>query len=294
MGSRIASVGVAWQRLPKASSIDLQVKAAQECLEGSGVHPREVGILINAGVYREGNIVEPAIASFIQRRIGANVELDGTPGTFSFDLSNGGCGMLTGMMVADGFIRSGLTRHGLVLGGDAEPGVGGTDGFEYAPAASAVLLSAGGEDDGLVAFRTDDDTRLLDSYRGRVEWVAHRRPHVQLLMHVADTYVDECLEAAVRALDAFLDESGLAAADVDLLVPSQSPPGFVAGLSERTGLGDRVVDVTGEYGNVHTAGVGMALGSLVRDGRLGAARTVVLLSVGAGIATSLALYRVPR
>lgn len=294
MGSRIQSVGIAWQRIPASSSIDLQVHAAQECLQDADVHPYDVGILINAGVYRERNIVEPAIASFIQRRIGANPELNGTPGTFSFDLSNGGCGMLTGLMVVDGFLRSGLTRHGLVLGGDAEPQAGGSEGYDYAPAASAILLTAGDDEDGLVAFRSDDATDHLESYRSRVEWVADKKPHVQLLVRVAHTYLEECLDAAVGCLDAFLDEVAMKAADIDLLIPSQSPPGFVAGLGERTGLGDRVVDVTGEYGNVHTAAIGMALDRATHDGRLAAARHVVFLTVGAGIATSLALYRVPR
>ena len=82
--------------------------------------------------------------------------------------------------------------------------------------------------------------------------------------------------------------------DIDLVVPSQSPPRFLAGLKDRTGLGDRIVDVTDAYGDVHTAGVGMALDRVLSDGRFAAARNVVFLTVGAGIATSLALYRVPR
>ena len=56
-----------------------------------------MGVLVHTGVYRDENICEPAMAPFIQRRVGANPALPplGAPGTFSFDLVNGGCGFLS-------------------------------------------------------------------------------------------------------------------------------------------------------------------------------------------------------
>ncbi len=80
---------------------------------------------------------------------------------------------------------------------------------------------------------------------------------------------------------------------MDLLIPSQSPPHFTDLLRKATGLGDKVVDVTGEYGNVHTAGPGLALAHALRRRRLVPGSRVVFLTVGAGVATCLALYRVP-
>jgi 3-oxoacyl-[acyl-carrier-protein] synthase-3 len=293
MGSRIHAVDIAWQPSSGAGSIDLEVRAGKGCLRKAGVKPEDVGILINAGVYRDRHIIEPAIASFIQRGIGANVGLNGTPGTFSFDLSNGGCGLLTAVMVADGFLQSGLTRHALVVAGDAEPRAGKSRDFAYAPAAAAVLLTPGAADEGFVAFRSDSDTSRLESHRGRVEWPGEQTES-RLVLHSTPTYASECVDAAVAALRAFQGETGLGDEDIDLVVPSQSPPHFLVGLEDRTGLGDRIVDVTGIYGDVHTAGVGMALGRVLSDGRFAAARNVVFLTVGAGIATSLALYRVPR
>ena len=79
-----------------------------------------------------------------------------------------------------------------------------------------------------------------------------------------------------------------------MAVPSQSPPRFVAGLRAATGMGDRVVDVTGEAGDVHTAGVGLALERAQRDGLLRPGAHVLFVAVGSGISTALALYRVPQ
>ncbi|MCJ7796374.1 MAG: hypothetical protein MUQ56_06350 [Thermoleophilia bacterium] len=294
MGSRIHAVDIAWEPTSAASSIDLEVRAGEGCLRKANVEPKDVGILINAGIYRDRHIIEPAIASFIQRGIGANEDLNGTPGTFSFDLSNGGCGLLTALMVADGFLQSGLMRHALVVAGDAEPRAGKSHDFKHPPAAAAVLLTTGTGDEGFVTFRSDSDTNRLESHRGRVEWPGGGQTGSRLVMHSTAAYAEECVDAAVEALRAFLGETGLLDGDIDLVIPSQSPPHFLAGLKDRTGLGDRIVDVTDVYGDVHTAGMGMALDRVLSDGRFAAARNVVFLTVGAGIATSLALYRVPR
>ena len=68
----------------------------------------------------------------------------------------------------------------------------------------------------------------------------------------------------------------------------------MSGLRQATGLGVAVIDVTGQYGYVHTAGVGMAFDRALHEGRVAPGGCVLFLTVGAGIATSLALYRVPR
>ncbi|MDD5169423.1 MAG: 3-oxoacyl-[acyl-carrier-protein] synthase III C-terminal domain-containing protein, partial [Syntrophales bacterium] len=89
-------------------------------------------------------------------------------------------------------------------------------------------------------------------------------------------------------------EQRLTPGDIDLLLPSQSPRGFVPELKQRTGLGNKIVDVTERYGNVHTAGVGMALHQAVADGRFEKSGNIVFLAIGAGITTALALYRNPQ
>lgn len=290
MGSVIAAVGAAKGQAPGASSVALQVKASKRCLRTAAVDASRVAVLINAGVYRDGNLVEPAIASFVQHRIGANVSLNGSPGTFSFDIDNGGCGLVTGCMLADGFLRSDPGRYGLVVAGDVEPVAGRSDGFAYDPAAAAVLLAAGPDDAGFLAFHSDVAATGLDSYSGHIEWEGAR---YRLVMRQSDTYADECLAAALDGFAELLRRAELRPADVDLLVPSQSPPRFTHLLRKATGLGDRVVDVTREYGNVHTAGPGVALAHAAREGRLEPGARVVFLTVGAGVATALALYRVP-
>lgn len=291
MGTKIKSVDMAREGFTRRGSVDLETKAARGCLRKVDVDPKSVGFLINTGVYRDRHLVEPAMSSFIQHRIGANEEFDGQTSTFSFDLINGGCGMLSGMMVADGFLQSGLTSHVLVVGGDAEPVPGLSVGYDFSPAAAAVLMAPGGEDEGFMAFKADTQTQYLESFTSRMEWTGEKKKRNWLIFRSQPSYVEECAACAVQSLEAFLTEADLALNDIDLILPSQSPLGLPAAIRQKTGLGDKVVDVTGRYGHVHTAGVGLALEQVMGDGRFGKARHVIFLTVGAGITTTIALYK---
>jgi len=292
MGTKIEAVGVARPGLFSRGSIDLEAKAARRCLKAAGLDPNRVGILINAGVYRDRDIGEPAIAAFLQRRVGANEEFKGDTYSFSFDLTNGGCGVLNAMMVVDGFITSGITQHGMVVAGDAESWPGKSEGYPFRTSAAAVLLKAGGEGEGFTAFRTYTDTRHLEAFSGRIVWNAERKRN-QLVVRQDPSFREACVECAAARLEDFLKEVSLDREDLHLVLTSQYPPGFVSLFGERTGLTNRLVDVTAEFGNIHTAAVAVALDRAMATGKFQAAVNVLFLAVGAGITTSLALYRNP-
>ena len=291
MGTKIKSVNIALEGFFRRGSVELESKAAEECLKNGGVDPSDIGILINTGVYRDRHLVEPAMSSFIQKSIGANVSGDGQRSTFSFDLTNGGGGMLTGIMVADGFLQSDLTACAMVVAGDAESVPGLSDGYDYDPAAAAVLLVPGGDDEGFIAFRTDTDTRYLDATWGRMIWQGEKKKQTRLVLQSDPDYAVKCAECAMTTLEAFLADMDLSLADINLLIPSQDPRGWLGKMRERTGLGEKIVDVTATYGHVHTAGLGMALYQAMTDGRFARGQNIVFLAVGAGITMTVALYR---
>ena len=97
-----------------SGALKLADAAARSCLERAHRTANEVDLLINAGVYQDRNISEPAIASLIQEDIGANpVQQPGAgQGTFSFDVRNGACGLLSGIHLIDGMLASGTVELG--------------------------------------------------------------------------------------------------------------------------------------------------------------------------------------
>jgi 3-oxoacyl-[acyl-carrier-protein] synthase III len=56
------------------SALHLAVAAAKTCLQQAGRAPGDVDLLIIAGIYRDRNMGEPALAALIQQDIGANPE----------------------------------------------------------------------------------------------------------------------------------------------------------------------------------------------------------------------------
>ena len=56
------------------SALRLGVLAAKACLRQAGRDPDEVDLLINAGIYRDRNLAEPALAALIQADVGAHPE----------------------------------------------------------------------------------------------------------------------------------------------------------------------------------------------------------------------------
>jgi len=72
-GSRARIEAVATCAEAGAGSRALAVSAARRALEAAGRGPEEIEMLVNAGVYRDENIIEQAMGPFIQRGLGANL-----------------------------------------------------------------------------------------------------------------------------------------------------------------------------------------------------------------------------
>src|SRR5512146_448246 len=109
MGTRIdaAATDTHRGRLIGRGTLHLTDVAARSCLDRAHRRSEDLDLLINAGIYKDRNVAEPALASIIQEDIDANI--GGTParlghhGTFSFDVLNGGCGVITAAQLADSF-----------------------------------------------------------------------------------------------------------------------------------------------------------------------------------------------
>jgi 3-oxoacyl-[acyl-carrier-protein] synthase III len=277
-------------------AVQLAGAAARFCLKRAGRAPAELGLLINAGVYLDNNISEPAIAALIQDDIGANLwQLPGRgPGTFSFDVRNGACGLLTGIYLADGLLASETIKLGMVVAADADPDPGFSQGFGFPAAGGAVLLSAGHQRAGFTAFRFATFPEFAGLFQSEVNWHqaapdgAGGPGRNVLTVKVAGTYATraaQCAESVTRELAA---ASALDLGDVGLLVATASVPGFGGALAKRLGIpAGRVASLPGSLAGVHTAAPAVAL----EAADLAAAGTTVFVSAGAGITVAAALYR---
>jgi len=283
-----------WPFAPGA--LKLADAAARSCLERADRTAEELDLLINAGVYHDKLMNEPAFASLIQEDIGANP--DHPPGaghgTFSFDIANGACGLLTGIHLVDGMLASGTVGLGMVVASDMDPEPGVSDGFGFPAVGGAVLLSADDSRAGFTAFRFATFPEYAELFQSYVDWHDDARRGLArhgrniLTVEIAESYAMRALECAESTARELAGAQALDLGDVDLLIAAASVPGFADGLATRLGVSaERVASPADGLAGAHTAALAFALESA----QLEAASTALFVFAGAGITVAVGLYR---
>lgn len=298
MGARIEAVATVRSRKgPFARrALKLADAAAKACLERAGCLPADLELLINTGVYRDDNLGEPALASMIQDDILANRRPSSRTqhGTFSFDVQNGGAGVITALYLLDGFLQ-GSIGLGMVVASDADPGSPVEPRFPFAPVGGALLLTPGPDDGGFVDFEFATFPEHEAMFSAYVNW--HKRPVRRggrnvLVIDEHPGYADRLIDCASLVTRKFLKRRGLTPASVDLLVPSPMPERFPDALADQLDIAaERVARVSDELAGAHTAGPIAAYEAAERAGRLAEAKNVLFVAAGAGISVGAALYR---
>jgi 3-oxoacyl-[acyl-carrier-protein] synthase-3 len=279
--------------------LHLSDEAARLCLDRAHRTGDELDLLINTGIYRDHNLAEPALASIIQEDLGANPGHPprfGHHGTFSFDLANGGCGVVTAIQLADGFVGGGTARFALIVAGDADPAPHTSRGFPFAPAGGALLLEHVEGETGFLGFATrtfPEDGRLFES---DMRWDpdaghVHRGRNV-IEITEAPGFGARCLDHGVAVARELLASLELRMDDVGLLVASQYPGDFATSLARRLELPtERVPRVAAELERTHTAGPIAALEAAIASGQLASARHTLFVTAGAGPTIAATVYR---
>ena len=282
---RIACVEGQWRN--RHSALRLAVKEARDCLDSAGRSPHDVDLLVNAGMYRDRNLGEPALAAMIQKDIGANPEDPhiGSHGTFSFDVMNGSCGVLTALQVVDGFLRSKAIDCALIVASDADPGHGMSERFPFSPAGAALLCTWADDDRGLGKTYWANDLVASETFRATIGMADRRNV---LRMDVAASAGAHFANNAARAVNRCLTESGTAIGELDAFVAAPATPRFRNALAAALGV-DRGLVTVADDEHVHTAALPFALAEAID--RVGHGRKIMVVASGAGITAGAAVYR---
>lgn len=305
MGAIIEAIATSESRSSSsaASSVGLAADAACQVLSRARRTPKDVGLIVNTGIYRDNNIGEPAMAPLIQHRLEEEMLGRGSDGSgaFSFDISNGACGLLTGIELVSGFVSSGSVERGLVVASDVNATPNVSD-FVCAPVGAAVLLARGRSEEGFTAFRSDTYAKYSDRFEAACHWLAEDERiesapgerHV-IRLREAEDYVAQCARAAERSLAGFLDEHSLRLGDIDLIVPSQAPFGFPQAFAAAVtpAVRSRCADIVAGFPDAHTVGPALAIEAALASERGLAARNLLFVAAGSGITVVMALYAKP-
>nr|HEU4727458.1 3-oxoacyl-[acyl-carrier-protein] synthase III C-terminal domain-containing protein [Kofleriaceae bacterium] len=301
MGTRIEAAATAHRhsRLVGRGALHLSDAAAARCLRRAHHRPSELDLLINAGLYKNRNAAEPALASIIQDDLGAN---RGNPpnigrhGTFSFDVINGGCGVVTAAQLLDAFVGHGSAQLGLIVAADADPSPRTSRGFAFPPVGGALLVAHGVSDAGFQRFALRTFPEHAPMFESHLRWRPRkgltRRGRNVVEIDEAPEFAACCVDRASELAREFLAEAGLAPDDIDLVIASQYPRGFGIQVAHRLAIPTaRVPHVSADLEGAHTAGPIAALEAAIASGQFAQARHTLFVTAGAGLTIGLALYR---
>ncbi|MEV0292194.1 hypothetical protein [Nocardia sp. NPDC050710] len=295
MGVRIKSTGIS-RASDTNSIVENSGRAARKSLERVGVRPDQVGVLINAGIFRDSNTVEPAVSALIQKAAGIGLEYaKDDPRTFSFDLMNGAVGVLNAVQVAASILDTASAEHVLVVSGDTHPSLTtavATEDFPYATVGAALLLEHTDEGDGFGRVHTAaaEGSPAVEAYVdtatmgavGRGLMTIERDPDFE------DRLLAVALDAARAALSEVTDLSGIA------LIASTPTPQFPKLLADALGISqDSVRTPDLSEGDPHTASLPLAYHRAVIEDSLGGFTQVLFVAAGSGPSAAAVLYRLP-
>jgi 3-oxoacyl-[acyl-carrier-protein] synthase-3 len=288
---RIAGIGASLPgfRLLRRGSVARAVEAGHRCLVAAGRRPAEVGLLIHAGVTRDHHVCEPANAAYIQRRLGINVEFQGAR-TFSFDLGNGGCGMLDAAHVLCALLQAGTPRAGMVTASEGNVDWRAKGERPCPDSGAAILLELSprpGSGFGSFAFLARNENAdmaetvvSLGEARGRLR--ARRDAGLE----------DRWLEMAGPVVDEVLNRDGLSRGQVDRVIAAQISAGFLARLPEAVGMpAGRVADFSSSLPDTLSTSVFLALHRELALRPPPPGQIVMLLAFGSGLTAAAATYR---
>jgi len=289
MGTTIEAVAVTRGGRHHSGALHLADRAAQACLAAATVAPHDVDLLINAGLYRDRNLGEPALAALIQEDVGVNPEdpHPGGHGSFSFDVANGACGVLTALQVADGFLRASTIRRALIVASDADPGHHLAPGFPFDASGGAVTCTYEPGDRGVIDVLWGTWPDEGASWRATVGTDSGRN---QLRVEVNEGFYERAGIAAAKVAVELLDASSTVASELSVVIAAPSHDGFVRTFASHSGIDEERVVVGPEPG-WHTSAFIGALDRAHAEGLLTHNGTALFVCAGSGITAGAALYR---
>ncbi|RDG36608.1 beta-ketoacyl-[acyl-carrier-protein] synthase family protein [Streptomyces corynorhini] len=285
-----------------ATTVRLAGEAARDCLERARVSTDAVGVLINVGVYRERNTIEPSMAALVQKEAGIHLDYHqrtGPTATFSFDLMNGACGVLNAVQVSGALLAGGSTERVLVTAADAHPG-GRADqdpDYPYADLGAALLLERSPiPEEGFGPVR-QRGARGPAGGAGFLDMAAMgSEGRRRITVRRDQDWEPRLLDLTVDTVTGYVRDEGLELPRT-LLVCNRPTPGFTAALAGRLGLAPDAVIAPeapdAAEGVPHTAAPVLGYLRAVEGGLPEGYDQLLIVSAGAGLTAACVSYR-PR
>ncbi|MBI2837283.1 MAG: ketoacyl-ACP synthase III [Acidobacteria bacterium] len=278
---------------PDEYSSVLATRAAELALHRAGMTGADLDMIVCCTISPDQPL--PATGCIVQSNLKATKAV-------AFDIAAACSGFLYGLSIADQFIRTGKAKNILVIGVEVlSRYVDYTDRATcviFGDGAGAAVVTPADSDSGIYSTQIRSDGSLAEFLYipgGGTHYPATHHS-IDDRLHYIKMKGNELFKVAVRSMDEIsrkvLDDAGMRAGDIDLLVPHQANQRISEAVRERLGVPtERIYANIDRIGNTSSASIPIALDELYTQGRLKEGMNLLLVSFGAGVTWGGALIK---
>lgn len=274
---------------PDETTSDLAAKAAQAALSDAGLKPDDIDAIILAT--STADLTFPSAATMVQAALGM------TRG-FAFDVQAVCAGFVYALSTANAMILSGQANRVLVIGAETFSRI-----MDWTDRSTCVLFGDGAgaivlerqegagtaQDRGILATDLHSDGRFKDLLY--VDGGVSTQSTGYLRMQGNQVF-RHAVEKLASTAETALEKAGLAASDVDWIVPHQANIRIIQGTAKKMGLDmDRVVVTVQVHGNTSAASIPLALSVGTERGQIKRGDVLVTEAIGGGLAWGAVVLR---
>jgi 3-oxoacyl-[acyl-carrier-protein] synthase-3 len=288
---------------PGEDSFSLAVDAARDCLSFSKYCADDIEMIINCSItrYKDGlsHQYEPTFSIQIKDVIGAKKAI-------TFDISNACAGMLTGVYIAENYIRQGIVRTCMVVSGEYITNICDHALKRIRTPLSLELSSLTVGDCGaaVIIERTDNDNEGLiisgfttfSKYSNLCIGRQNRRTPGGHMKTKAKKIHEVSIADSVPIVKKALEKSGLSLNNIDYLIPHQtSRSSILSGANHYTEyFGEKpgqIVISLKDTGNTASTTHFLALYRLLTEQRFQIDDRIMLLSFASGLVIGVVIFK---
>ncbi len=257
---------------------DLAYNASKQAIENSNINKDDIELIVFATTTPDKTF--PSSATILQNKLGISSKC------FAFDVQAVCCGFIYALNIANNFIKTGQVKTALVIGAETISRiVDWTDRNTcvlFGDGAGAVILQATEEDKGILNCKMHSDGQygpLLDTSGGvslnQKSGLIHMEGRE--IFKLAVNKMSDCVFEN-------LQECGLTADDISLLVPHQANKRIIDGVGRKLGLpAEKVILTVQDHANTSAASVPLALDYALKNNKIKDNDIIVLEALGGGL-----------
>lgn len=288
-----------WMDPAKDTVANMAAKASRMALERAGLTEKDIDFIVFATITPD--YFFPGSGVLLQREL----RLDGS--IAALDIRNACSGFIYALSVADQFIKTGMYKTVLVVGGEIQSTAldittrGRNTAVIFGDGAGACILQAA-EKQGVLSTHLHSDGRFAEELY--VKDPGSSRPHEERQPEqILDTSTYKVFmngnqvfkHAVVRfkeVIEEALNLNGFKSKDISLLVPHQANLRISQYIQEKLGLSDdQVYNNIMRYGNTTAASIPIALSEAWAEGKIKENDLICLAAFGSGFTWASALIR---